>query len=131
MRYKNFLRGTEIHPDVLWIAVNLILHPEDRPLYTPVVLSLADGAIEMLKERLASGKGVRCEELSHEESEPTQRRRKRSDYHGSPGSVHPGRSPATNSLRTLVSDHLSPMSASILPIHPQQSPPQSSDSGSA
>lgn len=47
------------------------------------------------------------------------------------GSIQSGRRPASDSLRTCASDSGQPISASISPTHPQQSPPQSVESGSA
>lgn len=47
------------------------------------------------------------------------------------GSIQSGRSPNANSLRILTSDSRSPIFTSIAPTHPQQSPPQSVESGSA
>lgn len=52
MRYAEFQHRMEIHPDVLWIAVNIILHPEHRSRYSPLVLLLADEAIEKIRMRL-------------------------------------------------------------------------------
>ena len=49
---------------------------------------------------------------------------------GGAGSRQPGRRPAANSFRTIVSEGSHPASASISPIQRQQSPPQSPESGS-
>jgi hypothetical protein len=46
------------------------------------------------------------------------------------GSTHFGLRPSANSSRTFASDDSEPISASISPIQPQQSPPQSTDNGS-
>jgi hypothetical protein len=42
------------HPEVVAIAIDLILHPSRRRLYPPRVLVLADAAIEHLRGKLAS-----------------------------------------------------------------------------
>jgi hypothetical protein len=42
------------HPEVLAIAVELILHPGHRQRYSPCVLLLADVAIDDLRRRLLS-----------------------------------------------------------------------------
>lgn len=47
------------------------------------------------------------------------------------GSIKSGRRPASDSLRTCTRDSGQPIYASISPTHPQQSPPQSIESGSA
>ena len=49
---------------------------------------------------------------------------------GTEGSVQSGLIPTANSSRTLSSDGVYPWSASISPMHPQQSPPQFNDSAS-
>lgn len=51
--------------------------------------------------------------------------------HGLNGSIQPGRSPASYSWRTYSSDSAHPISASIAPMHLQQSPPVLPDSGSS
>jgi hypothetical protein len=58
----------------------------------------------------------------------TQRRR---PIQGLNGSIQPGRSPASYSLRTKASDSSHPISASIAPTQPQQSPPQLPEIGSS
>ena len=65
MRYAKFHIENKIHPDILWIAVNIILNPEQRGIYTPIVLALADSAIELLKSRLLYDEG------SNKENVPT------------------------------------------------------------
>jgi hypothetical protein len=52
MRYRDLHRSKLIHPDILWIAVNVLLHPEDRENYSPVVLVLVDEAIGILNDHL-------------------------------------------------------------------------------
>jgi hypothetical protein len=50
----NLHRESKIHPEILWIAINLILHPNQRDIYPAVVLALADDAIEIIKNSLLS-----------------------------------------------------------------------------
>lgn len=38
------------HPEILAIAVDLILHPEHRKYYSEFVLILADAAISLIKQ---------------------------------------------------------------------------------
>jgi hypothetical protein len=48
-------RGVDLpidHPDIVAIAIEVMLHPERRPCYSPIVLSLADAALEYIDAKL-------------------------------------------------------------------------------
>lgn len=47
----NNIRASD-HPEVLQIAVQILLRPDSRKNYSPVVLSLADRALDRLRRAL-------------------------------------------------------------------------------